>query len=377
MTRLALALSALALSALALPSAANAADCAAVAKQANAAEGEALVTAYKAYLQCDKAEAEAAFFDLMTITGDVDTLVDLSIAAIEAKAFAPVWNSLDKIKDYSARDKVAAGIGEACATKPDVVVYLKGAYFGLKDIKFAQWDDAYVACDNQEVDAWLQGLVEKPPNRSYDEKYNTLLSIWVKRKAQAGLGNLKLAAIAAAAEGPFSSVLDAMNQAVQPTELGADMTDEDRKTLEKALVEVASAVDPEKAKLVADMLFNAGAEKAAASLLPKVYPDRVQADGRLLYGVATVETCDKEVVIHFAQATDPAARWAIGSDVEAPARTFKPRLKCTAEAAWPVLVTPEPVANAKAVSEWVTKLQSEWTGKGFDVKLREEKAIAL
>lgn len=368
---------ALALSVLALPALANAGECDAIAKKANSAQGAELISAYKDYLKCDKAEAEAAFFDLMQVTGDVGTLVDLSLAAIEMKAYAPVWNSLEKIKDYSARDQVAAGIGTACSDNAEVVVYLKGAYYGLKDIKFAQWDDAYIACDNEEVDAFLQGLVEKPPKRSYDEKYNTLLHIWVKRKGKSGLGNLTKAAIGAAAEGPFPSALDAMNQAVQPTELGASLTDEDRATLEKALVEVASAVDPEKAKQVADMLFNAGAESSAASLLPTVYPERVQADGRLLYGVAAVETCDKDVVIHFADATDPASRWAISADVEAPARTFKPRLKCTPDKPWPVLVTPEPVVDAKAVGDWVATLESEWTGKGFEVKTRPEKAIVL
>jgi len=363
---------------LALPGTALAGKCDGLAAAANTAKGDALVSSYKALLRCDKSEAEAAYHDFMTKTGDVDTLVKLSLAAVRAKAFTPVWASIDRIPDYTARDRVTAGVGLACTDQPEVKTFLKGAYFALKDIQFAQWDDAYVTCEDAEIDGWLEGLVVKPPARSYDEKYNTLLSIWVKRHGPKALPAFKTGAIEAAKnQGPYNAILENMDLSVQPVGLGASISDEDRKALEATLVELASSVDHEKAALVADRLFNAGAEKAAASLLPAIYPERVQDGGGMLYGVASVESCDGDAIIHFAQATDPAKRWSIMADVEAPARAFKPKLKCTAAEAWPVMTSPEPMASAKEISSWVDELATQWTAKELSVKTKEERVIEL
>jgi len=376
MTRFAIGLTLLA--AAFAPTSALAGKCDALVAKAESAEGADLVAAYEQLLACDQAEAKAAYVDFMKNSGDAQTLVDLSIAAIDKKVYAEVWNSLDKIKDYSARDKVASGVGKACGDHPEVVTFLKGAYFGLRDIQLGKWSDAYVMCENDEVVGFVQSKVVEPPARSFDEKYNIVLKIWAEKKRTEALADFTKAAVAASSNGgPFSSILDSMNQAVQPTELGAQMTDADRKALEEALVEVANQVEPEFAKQVADKLFNAGAEARAASLLPKIYPDRVQEGGMLMYGVASVESCDKEAVIHYTTVTEPAKRWSIISDVEGPARAFKAKLKCTASDPWPVLATPEPVADSKQVDDWADQLEAEWAAKGLDVKLKSEKDFEL
>lgn len=372
MMRLALAISLLTVSAPAL-----AGKCDALIGKASSLEGPALVSTYKKVLQCDKGEAEGAYIDFLKQSGDADTLIALSLAAIDGKAYDPVWNSLDKIKDYSARDQVASGIGQACTEHEEVVVFLKGAYFGLRDIQFAQWDDAYASCPSEDVGAWLEDLVVKPPAQSYNEKYNTILAIWVKRKGKDGLDAMATAAIAAAGNnGPLASVLESMDRAVAPA-YGAEMSADDQAALEAALVKVASNVQPAEARLVADKLYNAGSESQAASLLPKVYPDRVQGDGSLLYGAASVESCDKQAVIHYATVSEPAKRWSIITDVEAPTRGYKARLKCTPDGEWPVLATPEPVSSEKEVEAWVSGLEAEWASKGFEVKTRSEGDIDL
>ncbi|MFT7521408.1 MAG: hypothetical protein ACI9MC_003559 [Kiritimatiellia bacterium] len=363
---------------IAIPNTALAGKCDGIAARANTAKGAALVTAYSSLLKCDKTEAEAAYHDFMTKSGDVDTLVQLSLAAVKAKAFTPVWRSIDKIPDYSARDEVTAGVGRACADNEEVRTFLKGAYFALKDIQFAQWDDAYVFCDDKEISTWLEGLVSNPPKRSYDEKYNTLLSIWVKRNQAKALPALQTGAIEAAKNGgPYNAILENMDLAVQPQGLGASITDENRKALELVLVEVAANVDSEKAAAVADRLFNAGAEEAAASLLPTIYSDRVQPSGGLLYGIASVESCEKQAIIHYAEATEPAKRWSILADVEAPARAFKPKLKCTASDPWPVMATSEPVKSSKEVATWAEELVKQWAAKGLEAKIRAEKTLVL
>ncbi len=368
---------ALVLCALAAPAVASA-NCDALVKKAATVKGDALVSTYKALIKCDKATAEGAYLEFLKGTGDVPTMTALSLAAIDAQIFMPVWTSLEKVKDYSARDETAAAIGAACETNPQVIVFLKGAYLGLKAIQFSQWDDAFAACPSAEIEGWLQARVEDPPASSFDEKYNSVLQIWTDRKGSAAMGALKGAAIKAAGnDGPFNSVLEAMDRSVQPTSYGAEVSPEDAAALTANLVEIASGVNPERARSVADRLFNAGSEKEAASLLPRIYPDRVQAGGGMLYGVASVEACDNEVILHVASATEPGTRWSVASDLEAPARAFKPRLKCTAEGPWPVLVTPEPVADSKAIDAWVATLMKQWTDKGMSVKTRPEAAIAL
>lgn len=368
---------ALALAVLSAPALAHA-NCDALVKRASTAKGDALVSTYKQLVACDKAAAETHYLDFLKQTGDVPTMVQLSLTAIDNQIFMPVWTSLEKLKDYTARDETAQAIGAACEQHPQVIAFLKGAYFGLKNIQFSQWDDAFATCPAAEIEAWIQARVEDPPATSFDEKYNTVLKIWTDRKRAEGMATLKAAAIAAAGkDGPFNSILEAMDTAVQPESYGADVTPENAALLKGALVEIAGSVGPERARFVADRLFNAGNESAAASLLPSVYPDRVQSNGGLLYGVASIEACDNQVVVHYTTALEPATRWSVGADLEAPAREFKPRLKCTPDGPWPVLVTPEPVTDTKAVDAWVQGLLPQWTDKGMSVKTRSESSITL
>jgi hypothetical protein len=367
---------AVALTALVLPGLAHA-NCDVLVKRAESAKGEALVGAYKELLACDKGKAEAAYNDFLKHTGDVPTMVGLSLAAIEHQVFLPVWTSLEKLKDYSARDEAAGAIGAACQDNAQVAVFLKGAYHGLKNIQFSQWDDAYVACPDPDLNAWLLDRIQDPPAMSFDEKYGTILSIWVARHGASAIDSLQAAAVTASKkDGPFNSILESMDRAVQPASYGAEVSPADAKRLSEALVAIAKQVDPERARFVADRLYNGGFEAQAASLLPRVYPDRVQGSGDLLYGVAAVETCDTNVVVHYATVAEPAKRWSIQADVEPLARAFKPKLKCSGDP-WIVLVTPEPVSSAKDVDSWVDGLLPQWSTKGMTVKKASEKGIDL
>jgi hypothetical protein len=155
------------------------------------------------------------------------------------------------------------------------------------------------------------------------------------------------------------------------------MSEDDKGKLRDAMGRIAEGAQPASARIVADRLYQLGYGDAAAALLPKVYPDRVQGNGSMLYAVASIEACSGSTVVHYAQVTDKAKRWVISEDVTAPARAFKPRLKCTAEGEWPVMATPEPVSNKADIEAWVQSLADAETGKGSETKLREEKTIAL
>lgn len=359
-----------------LSTGATAGTCEALVDKHVSMAGSALLDGFAAVVQCDKAVAEASYTEFMKASGDVETLVGLSMVAVNNEMFTPVWHMLDKVP-YANRDDVAAGVGAECVDSDALLPFLQGAFYGLKGVQFDQWEEALVTCPKSEVADWLEGVVKAPPSKSYDDKYDTMTSAYIKRLKVDALPVLQGAAITAAGQGgPFNALVDAMNTAIRPADF-SDPSADDSEALHNALIAVAKEVSPEQAALVADKLYTAGAEQAAASLLPLVYPDRVQSDGRLLYGVASVEMCDDEAIIHWASVTEPSKRWSIVSDVEGPARAFKAKLKCTADGDWPVVTTGEPTASNADVQAWADSLVAQWEGKASSVKLKGEKAFAL
>jgi len=357
---------------------AQAGSCDYLIKRASSGNSKAVAGVYGEMVKCDKKMAEERFADFMRASGDVGDLVALSKVAIGSEIYQPVWSMLEDVTDYSAREEVARGVGAHCADNDTILPFLQGAYFGLGDRQFGQWREAFTTCETEQFDAWLVEVVGQPPKISYDEKYNTVVGALVKRKKMEALPLLVGAAVTAGnSGGPFNTIVDKMNDAARPEGFGASMSDDAKASLEASLSKVANGVPAEQARVVADRLYQAGAESAAAALLPAVYPDRVQGGGKMLYGVASVESCGGEAVVHYASVSEPAKRWSIQSDIEDPARAFKPRLKCEAADAWPVLITPEPVSNKGEVDRWAEGIVENWDGEEKVVKARAEKAITL
>lgn len=371
MTRLALAI-------LLIPAPALAGKCDAQLARISTSEGAALVESYGTLLRCDAEVAGTAFGTVVKQVKDLDTAVGVALTAIDHKAYAPVWSMLEVVPDYEMRDQIAKGVGAACVDHPEVVTFLQGAYFGLRNTQFGRWSPALGECAAPTLQSWLEETASKPPAVIYDEKYNSILTALVARQGVEALPVLQRAAVEAAGKGgPFSAIIEKMTEAIQPKELGASPTPESKQKLEQAFVAVANAVAPEQAAMVADRLYNSGAEASAATLLPRIYPDRVQADGGLLYGVASIEACGGQAVVHYATVNEPAKRWSILSDIEGPARAFKPRLKCPAGDPWPVFVTPEPIASATDLETWSATVVTQAGAKGDTVKTRPEKGLRL
>ena len=360
---------------------AQAGKCDSLLARAEKDKGVALAASYGKLAACDKELAEQHYKRFMAGANDLESLVALSKTAIRAEVWNPVWQQLDNISDYDIRDQVAEQIGAGCTDDEKIVPFLQGAYFGLKDIKFAQWSRAYEACEAEALTVWLDSQVAKPPQKAYDDKFSALMTTYVDKRKAAALPTLAKSAIAAAEAGPYDAILMKMDEAVA-TELGGTRSEADSKALESSLITVARAVSPDKARAVADRLASAGSQSAAAKLLPSIYPDRVQ-DGGFLYGAAAVEAgeCkgEKTVVLHVAEVSEPGKRWLIMEETEAQMRSFKSKLKkCDVEAGdWPISITPEPVKNSKAIDAWVDTLESAWTEKGYEVKVTNEKGVSL
>jgi len=362
--------------------AAHAGKCDGYIRQAESAEGEALVAAFSKLVACDKEQASQSYKDaFLRRASDLDTLHLLSMAAIDADVWNPVWKQLEFVKDYSLRNEVTVRIGQECAENDKITKFLQMSYVALRDIEFERWKKAFVSCEDAALAEWMKGQVEKPPEKQFDEKYNALVGIYTDKARKDALPSLTKGAIAAAEKGPFDVILMQMDTAVTP-ELGAEVPASDKAALEASLVEVATNVGTDKARVVADRLANAGAETAAARLLPRLYPDRVQPGGKFLYGAASIEAGDcsgeKTAVIHLAQVTEPGKRWNVLKDVEAPMRAVKPKLKkCKSEGEWPVATTPEPLKSAKDVETWLGELEKNWADKGYEVKVQKEKSVGL
>lgn len=349
--------------------------CASQIRKAQTAKGEALVSAYQSVIQCDAAAAAGAFPDFMRASGDSDTLVGLSLAAMDAGQYAPVWEMAGQIKDYNQRGTVVRAIGAACGENTGVVEFLTKGYDELSSVAFDKWKPALETCKSEALTTWMSRAVQAPPSLAYDEKYDAVLQAYVKHQGAASLEAIQAAAITAGSKsGPFTALLEAAGTAIQPATYGGEVSEDDRKAFAEALSKVANGVGPANAKLVADRLYNSGFESEAASLLPRVYPDAVKG-GRLAYGVAGVESCDGETVLHVAEATDPAKRWSIMADVEGEVRAYKAKLKCDS-GEWPVLISPEPLQGKGAFDTWLGELQTTYADKG-EVKVKAEKGISL
>lgn len=361
---------------------AQAGKCDAYAQRATTARGSSQPTAFKALAKCSTTAAEATFNEMLPNAKTVDALVDLSMAAIDSKIWTPVWSVLShQALDYEVRDQVAQRIGATCDQNPQIVSFLQGAYFGIRDIEFQQWDDAFLACSSPDLAAWIIEQAENPPNKMFDEKFNALLTILVQQKGAEALPSLTKGAIKAANNGPFDAILMQMGAAIQPG-IGDTVNEADQTAHEQALLAIAQGVSPAKARLVADRLANSGAQAAAAQLLVVIYPGHANSDGHYTYGAASIEraACDgeKRVVIHLASVKEPGSRWVILGDVRTPMRAFKPKLsKCDSEGEWAVSTTPEPVASSKAIDHWVNQLVEQWESKGYDVSTKKEKTISL
>ena len=361
---------------------ANAA-CESLVRRAAASSGSALAANFRTLAKCSQEEADVAFDSLLPRANNVQALVDLSMAAIETDVWNPVWRVLGHdALSYDVRDRISDEIGSQCGSNPKIVSFLKGAYFALRDIQFQQWDDALIACQSADLDAWIIEQTKNAPSSMFDEKYNAMMGVLVSRKGADALPTLSSAAIKAANDGPFDAILMQMDAAVQPG-IGEPIKPDEQARLEKELVQVASAVNRDKARAVADRLANAGAESAAAQLLPTVYPDRVSSTGGFAYGAASIERADcdgtQTAVIHLARVEESGQRWIILDDVRGPMQAVKPKLtKCTAEGSeWGVSTTSEPVSSSKEIDAWVDGIAKQWTEKGYDVSIRREKTVIL
>lgn len=367
---------ALLLALLASPAQAENGKCASQIRKAQTSSGDQLVSAYNGVIKCDPQAAAGAFGDFMRASGDADTLVQLSLAAIGAGLNEPVWDMPGSIKDYSQRGTVVRQIGEACTEQEEVTAFLTAAYDRLSSVAFEKWRPALETCTSEGMSTWMGRAVQTPPTLAYDEKYDAVLQAYVKHQGAGALDAIQKGAITAGKKGgPFTALLEAAGQSIQPASYGAEVPEEDKQAFAAALSAVANNVEADNARLVADRLYNSGFETEAAALLPRVYPNASKG-GKLTYGVAGVESCDGEAVLHVAEATDPAKRWSIAEDVTEPVRAFKARLKCDS-GEWTILSTPAPLEGKRAFDDWVVELVGTYTAKELEVKVKEEKGIAL
>ena len=346
--------------------------------------GAQLIRTYSRVVACDKDEAQNAYSSFMQRAGTegTDRLTELAMVAIDAQIWNPVWEMIGKISDYNARDEVAAVIGEKCSENETIVNFLQGAYFGLRDLDFKQWDDALITCTAPSFEEWLVRSVENPPAKQYDEKWDTLADVLVERKKVEALPHLTKAAIAAAANnGPYDTILSHMADAIDAP-FGQQPKEEDSTALQTALVEVAKQVNPTRALAVAGQLNDAGAEAKAASLLPSIFADRFSNGFR--YAAASVEagTCKdgtKKAVIHLAAVNENGSRFDIFDEVTEPLRSVKARLKkCVIDTEpWPIWVSETPLERRADPEDTASRLVQDWEGRGYSVQIRNERSIEL
>ena len=107
------------------------ASCASYLRRADTAKGAGIAKAFRDLAKCDKSVAEANFARFLANANDVDSLLALTMSAIESEVWNPAWLMLGKISSYEARDEIADLVGATCTENPKTIKFLQGAYFGL------------------------------------------------------------------------------------------------------------------------------------------------------------------------------------------------------------------------------------------------------
>jgi len=356
-----------------LPAWSAAAACETEVNALHSAEGEHVAPAFAAVAACDPTVAGGQLGGAVKRTGDVDSLVALAHTAIDAGLSTEVHGMLEPIPDYAAREEAARAIGALCTTDPQVLAYVVGLHDSVRDRTFVAWSGALRTCEAPELTAKLESLAAKPPATAFDDKYATVVDLYAAKKGADAIPVLEHAAIASAKGGPFPVVIDALVKAATPQGIGTRPEGAAREALIGALTRIAPGATPDQVTTLADKLVAMGAEDAAASLLVHIYPDRVQPDGGFVYGVAAVERCEDDALVHWAVVREPGTRWAVADDLQTPAESFEPRLKCKEPTPYTVVTTPGPVASTGDVSAWAASQAA--TGGG--AKLREEAPVIL
>jgi hypothetical protein len=338
------------------------------------AQGLQVAAAFSAAASCDRKVAGDHLDAAVKRTGDVESLVVLARAAIDAGLTTQVHGMLEQIPDYAAREETARGIGAACTEDPEVLTYVLGLHSALRDRAFVAWSGAIRSCRAEELTAQLEKLAGQPPANAFDDKYATIVDLYAGKRRVEAIPVLEKAAIASSEGGPFPVVVDALVKAGTPEGIGTRPEGAAREALVGALVRISAAATPEQVTVIADKLVAMGAEDAAAKLLVHIYPDRVQADGGFVYGVAGIETCEGEAVLHWAVVKEPGTRWAISRDVETLVQGFPRRLKCKDTSPYVVVTSPGPAASPAAVSDWAMGVAAD---VGPEAKVREESGLTL
>lgn len=353
-------------------SVASAAGCEGYLAKISTAKGQALIDAYQGLVRCDASLGRSEFGKYALAAGDLETLVPLTLAGIDATAYGSVWETMGKIP-YEYRTELATSVGAACAQHPKLVEFFRTSYVGQKGTEFSSWQSALTACTSPEMGAWVDSVVSEPPTSTYNDRYNAVLGAVIESRHAAALPLLEKAAITAGTRGgPFNNLLDVIQRSVEVTGYGKQTAPEDRAAMVQTLVTVAKAVPPDSARAVADRLLNAGDEGVAASLLPAIYPDRVQAGGTMLWAGAAIEACGGDAVIHWVSFTEAPKRLSVLDAVTVPLRATKAKLKCPPDTAWTMRAVDAPLKDRAAASDWVDGLVAELEAKGTKAKAKEE-----
>lgn len=358
------------------------AKCEGYVRKAAKSKGKFVIQNFKNAYACDPEVAKNNFFEFMKSANDLETLQRFTVTAIQLDPLLwEVAGSIPgKIPDYSVRDSLTKNLGKECSENAELRTFMKASYATMGGTNFNQWDDAYINCEHEDINSWIVKQVEMPPKQKFSDKYNTLLDVLGQKKKSEALSHFQIAAISAAAEGPYKDILRRISETVAPP-IGGKMSAEDKTKLETTLLAVAKEVDKTKASDVAYQLAAAGSEDKAAQLLPTIYSEQYN-DG-FLYGVAAVELAKckgdkKEAVIHYAELEDKKVVWSIREEATARLTKSKPKLaKCESEGEWSVVITSTPIKESKAIKGWASSLNEEYSGKGYKVKLQKEKKITI
>ncbi len=317
-------------------------------------------TLYSTLLACDaRAAAEIAPATFPRLIPSKETF-DAAISSIQAGIAKPVQDWIGGLMTDERAESLAV-LGERCQGNPSVVSFFVESRRELGDrFWLDRWHRGLVECREPEIQGLLQAAFQEETVQRDSSRFGSVLEVYSRNARRAAIPVLKTL-VPGAREGNQLHLIGAFADAAGVGSLeGTDA--EASKEAVAAIQELAPKLSPKVLEQARTTLQALGDDAAADRLVAVRYADRLQPDGRFLWGTVTVETAlcknDKtRIAIHWAPVYETGHRWPDQMQAavdEAIRAGWKLTLaeKCKGQGRIEVIIPSEPFVDPLAFAQW-------------------------
>jgi hypothetical protein len=328
-------------------------------KIADAAPREAPAL-YSALLACDvRAAAEVAPQTFPKLIPSQDTY-DAAIASIQAGITKPVQDWIGSLMT-DERAETLASFGAHCQGNPSVVAFFVDSRTALGDrFWLDRWHRGLVECREPEIQDLLKAAFQEETVQRDSSRFGSVLEVYSRNARRAAIPVLKML-VPGAREGNQLHLISAFADAAGVGSLEGTDAEASKESV-AAIQELAPKLSAKVLEQARTTLEALGDQGASDRLVAVRYADRLQPDGRFLWGVVAVETvlCKNDktrIAIHWAPVYETGHHWpdqmqaAVDEAVQA-GWGLDLAKKCKGQGRIEVIIPSEPFIDPLAFAQW-------------------------